>query len=774
MATRDSKTKKAETIRELWMKSNSAGREKWRTVNQKGYDYYTNDQISETLQDKLDKAGMPDFTVNMMTPQIQLMKYFITANQPRWKAVGAEGSDAEIAGIHMDMMDYSWHLSGGKGVYAQVSDDILAKSKGYFHNFIDPNADEGMGEVLVESVNPWNVWIDPQARRVDEEDAAYKLIKIDFPKHQLKQMLPAYAKIIETASGQEDGEAYSQRNFDRTQSVQQEDIAEVVEPTTAENVEKLPYYLCYRKIRVPLMNVFTRQEPTEDEMQEIKAQVDMRTKEMLREMDITLQEKQLEFEGLIKEDKMIPERAQFELQKIEAQMKKDITEQQQVMVSKLRDEFSQIEKNIITVKEFQALMQNDEVAKTVVDFKKFHAPRIQMSVTVGNKYLYEKILQTEYYPLIGIPFFHTGTPYPISAATLLTGKQDEINRAHQIMIHNANLSSNLRWLVMEGTINRKQWEEYSSSSGAILTWNSLTGDGRDAPKEIMPLPLNNAFYQITIQARDDMEYMSGIQSSMMGITQAQPEPYRGILANDEFGTRRIKMWIQNTLEPGLELVGKSFLDLAQSLYSEHKVFRIVQPNPENPDELAEIEHELNVPIYDDVGEEIGKYRDYQSARMDIRIISGSMLPINRWAVLDEYWKYYVESQGRVVDDIAFLQMTDIKNKSDIIKRNSALAQANSQLKQMTEEIKNLKGLNQSLQRELVHAGIAYETKVMENELGKSATDMKGAHKLAREGSRQELSVFKKNLELQQKEEALNMREKQLNDREKAIKGSKKS
>ena len=74
--------KKAETVRELWNKSNAGGRKKWRTVNQQGYDFYTNDQISTDLRKELSSAGMPDFIVNMMTPQIQLMKYFITANQP--------------------------------------------------------------------------------------------------------------------------------------------------------------------------------------------------------------------------------------------------------------------------------------------------------------------------------------------------------------------------------------------------------------------------------------------------------------------------------------------------------------------------------------------------------------------------------------------------------------------------------------------------------------------------------------------------------------------
>ena len=56
----------------------------------------------------------------------------------------------------------------------------------------------------------------------------------------------------------------------------------------------------------------------------------------------------------------------------------------------------------------------------------------------------------------------------MSAVAPLIGKQQEINKAHQIMIHNANLASNLRWLYEEGSVDEEEWESYSSSPGALL------------------------------------------------------------------------------------------------------------------------------------------------------------------------------------------------------------------------------------------------------------------------------------------------------------------
>ena len=39
--------------------------------------------------------------------------------------------------------------------------------------------------------------------------------------------------------------------------------------------------------------------------------------------------------------------------------------------------------------------------------------------------------------------------------------------------------------------------------------------------------------------------------------------------------------------------------------------------------------------FNDLGEAIGKWKDYSAAKFDVRITAGSTLPVNRWAYLDE-------------------------------------------------------------------------------------------------------------------------------------------
>ena len=143
-----SNKKKAESVRELWQKAASNERQKWRSINQRGYDFYLNEQLTKEEKNALEESGMPTFQINRITPIIEIMKYFVTANNPRWKAVAVEGSDTNLAQIHSDISDYCWGISNGKAVYGSVILDCLAKGVGYFFVDVDTDLDNGRGDVI--------------------------------------------------------------------------------------------------------------------------------------------------------------------------------------------------------------------------------------------------------------------------------------------------------------------------------------------------------------------------------------------------------------------------------------------------------------------------------------------------------------------------------------------------------------------------------------------------------------------------------------------------
>ena len=282
------------------------------------------------------------------------------------------------------------------------------------------------------------------------------------------------------------------------------------------------------------------------------------------------------------------------------------------------------------------------------------------------------------------------------------------------MVHNASLGSSLRWLYEEGSIDPDQWEQYSSSPGALLS----VRPGHERPTPVMPAPLSNAFFSVVQEGKQDMEYLAGIYSSMQGDTQQQHETFRGMLALDEYGTRRIKQWMKHSIEPALRQLGKVIMQISQSVYTANKRFRIIQPSAIQ----EEREQELNIPIYNDMGQAIGKSMDYSAAKFDVRIVAGSTLPVNRWAYLAELKELL---QFGVIDDIAVLAETDVRNKEQIAKRKSLYSQLQGQLVQLQEALEDKEGTIETLERQLVQAGIKGKVMQAEMEITKKKEEVNG-------------------------------------------------
>ena len=244
----------------------------------------------------------------------------------------------------------------------------------------------------------------------------------------------------------------------------------------------------------------------------------------------------------------------------------------------------------------------------------------------------------------------------------------------------------------------------------------------------MPAPLANAFFQIVQESKGDMEYLAGIYSSMMGDSGGASETYRGMLALDEYGTRRIKQWMGTSLEPGLRQLGEMVVKFSQATYSANKRFRIIQPSALQESK----EQEINIPVYNDMGEAIGKSMDISTLKFDIIIISGSTLPVNRWAYLEELKE--LMKMG-VVDDVAVLAETDIKNKKNIIERKSLYAQLSGQVNQLSEALKDREGTIETLERQLVQAGIKQKVMQADVEINKKKEEVKS--KMEKEGVKTE-------------------------------------
>jgi len=695
-------------------------------MSNRWWNFYHGYQITDEEKEILREAGMPDFEINRTTPGIDLMAYFCTNGRPRWQAVGREGSDVKMGNAISTMQEYVWDISNGQQVLSSVTLDALTKGLGYFAAYIDPDSDLGSGDVKVRHVDSWKVYADPKSVDPLFRDASFILVKRIYSRSKLLRLHPRQRKKIKKATGRT--EYYDEDAFDdfgQTPLYKEGDIKETYLPDGSLD-ELIDYFEVYTKESKKFYLVTQRIVPDAEEMAKIKEQVEIDFQFFQREEAVKIKEAALALSSQVEAGEMIPERAQLEVEKMERESQQKMIGIRDKMMSEAIDQASIVDQNVLDKKQYEVLQGDEAFEESVVNVVEFNEDRVKMSITAGDQHLEESELPLTEYPIVPVAYKHTGTPYPTSAVTPIIGKQQEINKAHQITIHNANLSSNMRWMHESGAINDEdEWDENSTVPGARLVYNpTQTGN---KPEPILPAPLNPAFFALTQEGKNDMEYIMGIYSQMQGATDEAQQTYRGMLATDEYGTRRIKLFIENNLEPALELLGKVVFQLSQAVYTTQKVFRIVQPNAAGG--MDEREESINIPMYDDYGEQVGMMNDIKNVNYDIKFVGGSTMPVNRWAIADEYFKFY---QAGIIDDIALLQVLDIPDKEKIAERKSLYAQMQNQIESMTEENKELVEQNKAFKRQIEQTMIQSKVKDAERAAQDEVTQTKYQQKLQRD------------------------------------------
>ena len=388
---------------------------------------------------------MPTFTINRILPVVEMLNFYATANNPRWQAIGTEGSDTDVAAVLSDLADYVWYNSNGSTLYTNAVNDAVTKGVGYLLVTIDKDADNGMGEVVIQQPEPFDIFIDPKSRDMLFRDAAFIMIRKVLPKNHLMKIFPDFKrKIANSNSDDQSQTTYSVRSLgDGEQKLftYNDDVdSDLAITAKGERDQLVEFFEVYEKIKISYINLFYRIPPDEEQLKAIKQQADVQLKEMRAEMEVQLLEQERQMQEAVQAGEMLPERYELELKKAQDMMMQQLQVAEQEIMSQLQAEASKIENKVVTEKEFNILIKDPQIAKNIVDQVQFYSTRIKLTCIAGDKLLYEQIMPdsvTEY-PLVPIHYKWTGTPYPISAVSPLIGKQQEINKAHQNIVHNAS------------------------------------------------------------------------------------------------------------------------------------------------------------------------------------------------------------------------------------------------------------------------------------------------------------------------------------------------
>jgi hypothetical protein len=657
----DTDAQKIKMTVQRWMQYRDK-RKDWDTKVTKDLEYFLLKQWTKDQETELSARGQAPLIIDRIRPAINQLIAILTANAPSFRVTGVTDDDVKIAQMFSDIIQHIWYENDGNEMAADWVKSMLIYGVSYLYWYFDEYGDEGKAKIRFESLNPMDIFVDPEARKEDLSDASSIIFSRMITRERALALFPQFADKIKRVLPSVDDEKMYEGS-----DMHDEELVKILDEVRDEEKDLLRYFEEYTKQRV-----------------QFSAFVDT----------ITGETKELS-----------PDKAEI--------FKQDI--------------------------EIAKGLEAGEITEITV-----WKTRIHKRMIIGSILASEDLMPISICPIVPLFYEHQKNPYPMGAIRGLRGLQDEINARRSLMIAHAANTTNSKLLYFKGVFDNETnidqtWARPSATMGVNPSGNHKLSDLVHTPA---PLPLPTALYQLEAEAKHDIEYNIGLFSTSQGDTTNAPNTFRATLAIEEYGSRRHALYSRK-IGYALRRSGKVCLAMIQNYMDKTDIIRLVQPAKLTAEQ--EPGKQINWPLYDEYGKETEKLNDLTVGEYDLMVVDGSMLPSNRWALLETYMQMY---QAQAIDKLELWKKTDIVDREGLQQRFSEMAQMQSQIQQLT---KQLKETSNQLTRETQKRATAEQRAELEK--------MKGRVKEAEVGYKDEAKGAISDLKIATKEEKASKKEK---------------
>lgn len=622
----------------------------------KDNEYYHNAQFTQEQVDKLAFRAQAAVPINVIKPAVEQAVGMLTTRSPRFHATAREDSDVKTARVISNLLTYIWDISGGNSHLKRAVRDYYVKGRGVLLARVDPNGDYGRGEIKIESADPFQVYPDPNSQDVLWRDAANIIVRYVMTAERIEQIWPdAFESGLMNVAAQVGGNTLPETSMAHQQGQQ---VGVIEEPDAYH--ERYEILERYAKVKVRYRHIEDSVSGSEfvfldDEYEEyIRRAAFHVSQEDGSEFYVTEGsdlESMLQMWQAATPDPKNPNIRIFE------------TEQGGALA--------------ITATTIGTL-----ISEGLIKVRSVLLDRVQLVITIGGMEYANLNMPISEYPIIPLNNHHDRNPYSLSDITFVRPMQDVLNKLNMQILSNLATSSNQKIIVERGSIDRKDVERQIAKSGPAVI---EVGAGSFEPKILGTGQIPNGLFQYFGEIKASIQEVLGIFAMQGGEPTSAPETYKGTIALDEFGQRRIKSKLDD-IEFALSALGAVVVQLLPSVYRQEKMIRIVQPNGTVDESVA------NQLVYDDFTDEIKRINDLGVGQFDTKVVSGSTLPSHRWAEEEYLTRLY---ELNLIDQVEVLKHSELVDIEGVLARSSQIAQLTQQVQQLQEELKRAKAMEQS-------------------------------------------------------------------------------
>lgn len=678
----DKEVLESEKILDNYKQSN---RTTWSKEVQVDRGFVASRQWEQEDSDSLEAANQPALCINEVTPARDQVVAALTKNSPRWMAYGREKSDVTIAQHISSLMEYIWQNSDGDEKNSQATEDIIDTGMWAMMAYYDPYADFGNGEIMITDIDPLELYIDPNSKRIDTEDAAHKIIH--------KRCTEAYIKTN-----------YPDFDITKAQESYYDDIPETSRAANEGQISKVTEDLQHRKFDI--IDRYTKVKVTRYHVKDRDFE-SVFTDEQYREY---WQEDAIILTSADQEEFFTGEDAKFWI---------NILNQYGDTIHYEFDPQSPEPKIVPGVghpavtKQIELTNKGYLIEQGIIKVDQSPIDRIKRVFSIGRQLVYPvDIMQLSLYPIVTTMNHFQRNPFPLGDIRLIRPLQEQLNKISSKITAYISAITNLTAFTPKGSGMKKQLEEQMGKSGMKIFEIDMDLGGQPVFAQYPPMPAG--IFEDRQRIIGQIQRIIGAYPMLDGDSSQAPETYKATLVIQEEGQNR-SQYKRKRIERGINNLAKVIMEMIPYAYKKEKVIRLLKPN-----NLVK-EVSFNVQTADKIINDlsIGKY--------DCIMVSGSMLPTNRWA-RSEYYTGLFE-KGILQDASVILRESEIEDVEEIIQKQDKLNQAVQYIAQLEEQIKNLSGDAQTRDRENLHLRQKVEVektktglKAMESEL-KSKMDL---------------------------------------------------
>jgi len=669
----------------------SGKRAQWERNAVKSEKFRAGYQWTRSQIEELKRRKKAPIVVNLINPAVEQLKSLLTHNDPKFNAIPREGSDRKTATAFSDIMSHIWQYNRTSVKLKDTIDDYSVKGLGYMTAYWDPYDDFGKGEVIIEDIDPYNIYVDPLSKKRDFSDARHMMVVHEWTKEQI---MATYRSIDENYF--EDLAQHSPRQFE-------DDLPSDVD-LEGDTDDSDTYRVIDRYSRRRLTMCHYR----------------------LGEFEYVIEKKYADEykKGIcfVVETQNLKDQSQT----IDYMIEDDETSAMAQKIAKLGTTWhvmpQQNEQGEIVPVEVpgpptspQALAEinvervyiHQLVDDEVMIETEYPGQYIWRVLSIGNKVYWKGYTDTTIYPIVCFPNRHKRNPYPHSDVMTTIDLQKELNvtRMH-IMTHTAN-TAGLKVAVPRGSGKVDDLEDKLGQAGiSVIEYNHEDGG---EPHFMYPPQLPSQLYESEKRFEGTIYEQFGVYPFMGGGQGGGHSTSSGILIMDEMAQRRISSK-RTDIEHSLNVLGKVVVQLVQRHYTEAKTIRLLQPSGRYN------EVDLNSPVYDAYdGRLLHRINDVTIGAYDLIVASGSTLPSNRMIRMEYFMKLYAQN---LIDQYEVLKNVDEVDAEGVMERMGVLSQLQGQVEALSEEVKRLEGDLQTADREAVGAKKRVEVEKFKAELAR--------------------------------------------------------